>query len=275
MTSLTDVPINKPAAASPIARDTFAVRALLLGERLDLRGWENLDVLATTPLAVRVHRSGIAILLRYGVVVFYDVPPQDEIAFLDVLRARTLNPYPSPETEALEARVVPGMKETLSGNVVTLDAATTERLQLVADVLGKSVVLALYESRVASTFDAVEPLAQQLERAGTMAAKAPELLRHIGSTLLVDHRMVGRVAVAEKPEILWDHPELEGLFIRLEDEFEIRERHAALERKLGVISRTAETLLELIQSRHALRVEWYIVALIIVEVLLTLYQLFR
>jgi required for meiotic nuclear division protein 1 len=274
MTSLTDPLTRTPAGNLPIARDDFKIRAVLLGERLDLRGWENLDVLATTPLAVRVHRSGIAILLRYGVVVFFDVPPQDEIAFLDVLRARTLNPYASPETELLEARVMPGAKETLSGNVVTLDAATIERLQLVADVLGKSVVLALYESRIASTFDAIEPLAEQLEQTGTLVAKAPELLRHIGSTLLVDHRMVGRVAVAEKPEILWDHPELEGLFIRLEDEFEIRERHEALERKLAVISRTAETLLELIQSRHALRVEWYIVALIIVEVLLTLYELF-
>jgi uncharacterized Rmd1/YagE family protein len=42
-----------------------------------------------------------------------------------------------------------------------------------------------------------------------------------------------------------------------------------------VISRIAETLLELIQSRHTLRVEWYIVALIIVEIALTLLQTFR
>jgi uncharacterized Rmd1/YagE family protein len=42
-----------------------------------------------------------------------------------------------------------------------------------------------------------------------------------------------------------------------------------------VISRTGETLLELIQSRHSLRVEWYIVALIIVEIALTLFQTFR
>ena len=44
---------------------------------------------------------------------------------------------------------------------------------------------------------------------------------------------------------------------------------------LAVISRTAETLLELIQNRHSLRVEWYIVALILVEIGLTLFQTFR
>ena len=47
-----------------------------------------------------------------------------------------------------------------------------------------------------------------------------------------------------------------------------------LNRKLELISRTAETVLELLQHRHSLRVEWYIVILIVVEILLTLYELF-
>jgi len=43
--------------------------------------------------------------------------------------------------------------------------------------------------------------------------------------------MVGRAEISEKPELLWDHPGLEGLFVRLQDEFEIRERHQSLERR--------------------------------------------
>ena len=86
--------------------------------------------------------------------------------------------------------------------------------------------------------------------------------------------MVGRVEVSEKPELLWEYPELEKLYVRLEDEFEIRERHLALERKLGIISRTAETLLDLLNNRRSLRVEWYIVLLIVAEILLTLYEMF-
>jgi uncharacterized Rmd1/YagE family protein len=88
----------------------------------------------------------------------------------------------------------------------------------------------------------------------------------------VEQRMVGRAEITEKPEILWDNSGLEGLFARLEDEFELRERHAAIERKLGLIARTSQTLLELLSSRHALRVEWYIVILIVMELVLSLYQ---
>jgi hypothetical protein len=48
----------------------------------------------------------------------------------------------------------------------------------------------------------------------------------------------------------------------------------ALDRKLDVVCRTVETLLGLVQTRSSLRVEWYIVLLIIAEILLTTYPLF-
>ncbi|OGA27621.1 MAG: hypothetical protein A3I01_17640 [Betaproteobacteria bacterium RIFCSPLOWO2_02_FULL_65_24] len=85
--------------------------------------------------------------------------------------------------------------------------------------------------------------------------------------------MVGRAEIGDKPELLWDHPELEGLNALLEDEFEIHERLAALDRKLELVARTERTLAELISTRHALRVEWYIVALIVLEIALTVYEL--
>jgi uncharacterized Rmd1/YagE family protein len=67
---------------------------------------------------------------------------------------------------------------------------------------------------------------------------------------------------------------LEVLYVRLESEFELRERQLALERKLEVIGRTAQTVLDLLQARRSLRVEWYIVILIVMELLLSLYEQF-
>ena len=252
----------------------FGARALLIGERLDLRSWERVETLASTPLAVSLHGHGVAVLFRYGVVVFFNAAPQDEISFLEVIRPKVVNPYGTAETESVEIRVAPTAKETIIGGVVTLEQLSIERLQLIADTLAKSVVLALYESRVGAAFERTEPLARQVENTGKVKGRPRELLKNIGGTLVVEHLMVGRVAVVEKPELLWERPELEGLFIRLEDEFELRERHDILDQKLRVVSRTAETLLELIHSRHSLRVEWYIVILIVFEISLTLYEMF-
>jgi uncharacterized Rmd1/YagE family protein len=101
----------------------------------------------------------------------------------------------------------------------------------------------------------------------------PEGLKHIGAMLLIESRMVGRAQIGDKAELLWDHPELEGLNALLEDEFEIHERLAALDRKLELVARTERTIVDLISTRHSLRVEWYIVSLIVLEILLTIYQL--
>jgi uncharacterized Rmd1/YagE family protein len=86
--------------------------------------------------------------------------------------------------------------------------------------------------------------------------------------------MVGRVEVGEKPDVLWDLPGLARLFSRLEDEYELQERRLGVDRKLDLISRTVGTLVDLRQNTQALRLEWYIVVLIVIEIALTLYQMF-
>ena len=69
-------------------------------------------------------------------------------------------------------------------------------------------------------------------------------------------------------------PELEQLYSRLEDEFELTERAEIIDKKLELISRTVSTTLDLLQTQRGLRVEWYIVGLIIFEICLTLYDIF-
>jgi uncharacterized Rmd1/YagE family protein len=59
----------------------------------------------------------------------------------------------------------------------------------------------------------------------------------------------------------------ERLNLHLENEYELRER------KLALINQTAETVVNLMQTRSMLRVEWYIVILIVVSVLLSIYSM--
>jgi uncharacterized Rmd1/YagE family protein len=255
-------------------RPDFKARAVLVADRIDLRAWEAEERLASNPLAVAVPGGGVAVLFRYGVVVFFDVTAEEEAAFLERIARLIGGPLVTPETEEVDVRVHQRAHEGMQGDRILLAGDEIERLQIVADILSKSVILALYETRMAASFDLVEPLAVELERRGRVAGRPKELRRQIGSMLLTEHLMVGRFAVAEKPELLWDHPELEGLYIRLEDEFEIKERHEDLARKLNLIGRVVQTVAQLQEAAHSLRLELYIVILIVVEILLTVYELF-
>jgi uncharacterized Rmd1/YagE family protein len=255
----------------PIGSRAFRARALLLGARLDLRSWPEAETLSRAPLTTRLAGGGLAVLFRYGVAVLFDAPAESEKALRERLAPLTEHRYRSPEAEELDVRIEEARPEGLLEGALMLQSAGLERLQLVAEALSKSVVLAHYETRLAADFDCIEPLALALERRGRIGGRTREHLKRIGALLLIESRMVGRAEIGDKPELLWEHPRLEHLNALLEDEFEIRERLAALDRKLELVARTERTLVDLMGARHALRVEWYIVALIAVEIALTLY----
>jgi uncharacterized Rmd1/YagE family protein len=96
----------------------------------------------------------------------------------------------------------------------------------------------------------------------------------MGESLLVQHRVSGRVAVGEKPDVLWDRPDLERLYARLEDEYELSERVETLNRKLTVVSDTATTLADIVDTKRSLRLEIIVIVLIAVEVVIAFYDIF-
>ncbi|MBI5041156.1 MAG: RMD1 family protein [Gammaproteobacteria bacterium] len=257
------------------SQSRIQARALFVGERIDVRAFEGAERVAESPLLVRAGSRGCAALFRYGAVVLFEMQPLEQVSFLGQLAPLVSGAIAQPESEDVELTVSAGGDERVdpSGGISLTDTSV-ERLQLVAEVLAKSVVLAHYERQVAKVFDSIEPLAAGLRQAGRVGSQARELLRQIGDVLMVEHKMVGRVEVAEKPDLLWDHPLLERFYARLVDEYELTERHRALDQKLELIARTAETVLDLLQHRRSLRVEWYIVILIVVEIFLSLYELF-
>jgi uncharacterized Rmd1/YagE family protein len=255
-------------------QDRIQVRALFLGQKIDLLPFRQSDPLAVEPLMVSTGESGCAVLFDYGVAVLFGVSGIEEAKFLSDIQGLIVDPFSTAETEDAVIRLSPAQAGRVDNDTIDLADFDLPGLQLVASVLAKSVVLAEYESGAARVFDQVEPFAVSLQRPKFRRGRAAELLKQIGNSLMIQHKIVGRVEIIDKPELLWEYPELDRLYARLEDEYEIRERHHALERKLALVSRTAETALDLQHQNMGLRLEWYVVILIVIEVLLSLYELF-
>jgi uncharacterized Rmd1/YagE family protein len=265
---------NEQPAAAAISKSAFTARALYVGERIDLR--KHLPAgrfSAQQPATVPIAGGGMAVVFRYGAAIFFDVAAADQASYLRELAPLVEDPYDRPESEEIPLSISREKREGVETGAVILRDSSVERLQVVA-ALGKSVALAQYEADVAANFDQIEPFAVELERRGRGGRDMRLLLRQIGRGLLNEHKMVARVEVSERPELLWDHPELEQLYLRLEDEFELQERTEILDRKLELISRTVETILDLLQRDRSSRVEWYIVILIVLEIVLSVYGLF-
>ena len=218
---------------------------------------------------------GVALLFRFGAVVTIGTTDEQERSLIARIAPCVRDAFATPETEEALLHINPGHSEGVDASgKINLHTDSEERLEVVAHVLAKTTVLAYYEKRASDGVEQVERLAQRM-REGDMPGGDKDLLQQIGDTLLTEVRTVGRVEVTEKPEVTWDHPEVDGLYMRLAAEFELVERDRALSRKLALISSVAERCLDLLNTRRALRVEWYIVGLIVFELVVGLVQLWR
>ncbi|MBE9029471.1 RMD1 family protein [filamentous cyanobacterium LEGE 11480] len=267
-----------PASLDWDSTTRISVQARLVGERLILKTLETTDPLATNPLMTRAGKAGCAVLLRYGVVVLFNLTALEAASFLETLKPFVKEPKVETVTENLALAFKSGApdqlgKERIERDVLWLRNNDVERLQIVAEALAKSVVLEYYEAEIAKIFDRMQVFATAIQNQSARPPKEHELLRDVGGTLLIQQKMLGSVEVGEKPDPIWDHPELDRLYLRLEDEYELRERLLALERKLDLIAKTVETVLGILQRDSSHRVEWYIVILIVVEILLSVYDL--
>lgn len=247
-------------------------RALLLGERLDHRGLPREGAPASDPVPLATAEGFTAFAFRWGAVVFIGATPAQEAAMVAMLRPRVTTPLPSPVEEA--ARIAGGAEQdgVDPDGVIRLRDLSVPRLAVVADALAKSAALAHQEALLSQALDRLEPVITTLRTEGRLAASSRALHRQIGHALAARSRTTARVEAEEKPEILWDHPALERLHGRLADEYELKERSAALDRKLALIGDTIEGILALIQGRRAMGLEMAIVGLVGIEVVFTFWE---
>src|SRR6202165_1991701 len=256
------------------AAPQLTAHALLIGDRINTAGFEG-QVLSSAPLAVRVGSSGLAVVFRYGVVVFIGLSATEEADFLERLQGRTFGKITPPEEEWAKIQVAKEAEEPIPvGGPILVRELSLERLLVVSDALAKSVVLGRDEREVTNVFDTIEPFARELANFGKTSRNRTDLLKLLGNALLVQHRVSGRVAVGEKADGLWGLHTLERLYARQEDEYELSERVETLNRKLAVIADTATTLSDIIDTKRSLRLEMIVVILIAFEIVITFYEIY-
>jgi uncharacterized Rmd1/YagE family protein len=251
----------------------LTAHALQVGDRINTASFEG-QILSSAPLAVRVGEHSVAVLFRYGVVVLIGLSAEEESNFLERLQSRIFGRITPPEEERANIQIAKEAEEPIPGGPILVKELSVERLLLVSDALAKSVVLGHDEREVANVFDTIEPFAYELAKFGKTSRNRTNLLKLMGNALLVQHRVSGRVAVGEKPDVLWDRPDLERLYARLQDEYELGERVETLNRKLAVISDTASTLSDIIDTKRSLRLEIIVVFLIAFEIVITFYEIY-
>ncbi len=174
------------SASSP---SILSARAVVLGERIDTAGLERSDALSAAPLSFRAG-EGLVVVFRYGVVVMIGLAAKLEDETLRGILPRVQGALSEREEESIQLALRDDEDEGVgSDGVVRIGALAPDKLLVVADALAKSAALAQDERQVAQVFDTVEPWARQLAHSGASPGGRRDMLRLIGSALLVQHRL--------------------------------------------------------------------------------------
>src|ERR1700674_2386628 len=107
--------------------------ALHVGDRINTIGFEG-EALSAIPLALRVGKTGIAVLFRYGVAVLIGLSPEDETSFLAKLTPRIGGKLARFEEEtAIIERANEPEDQVQVGGPIQLREMLPERLLVIAD----------------------------------------------------------------------------------------------------------------------------------------------
>jgi hypothetical protein len=198
--------------------DELIVHARHLGTRIDTRG-----LAADIVLRELASAAGLTFAFRYGVAVTF-CTTADRIPALDMaLLAHVQEPADQQEIETASLHITDGGKDRVDEDgVIQLADDEEPRLLLVATVLAHSVMLSRDEMLVSEVFDSSVPLVADLQVNGKARLSIPAVMRMVGRVLAARQRVMGTAQAGERPDLLWDHPDLDRLYTRLEAEYERR-----------------------------------------------------
>jgi uncharacterized Rmd1/YagE family protein len=216
--------------------------------------------------------GGYLVVFKYGVVVYFGLQTAEKDAHKKEIHSAAKNIHSYQETET--ATLAQGSdKMTVYDGNISLPSISKEQVLVIADILGKSVILSWYESQVNEMFETIEPIAEKMKKGRILKGKK-QLIQTLGGALSIQNAMLSRIRLDDKPDILWDMPELEKLYHLLNSDYEIIERQRVLEGRLKMITDTISFNTDILDYVSSHRVEWYITLLIVVEIVLTLYEMF-
>jgi required for meiotic nuclear division protein 1 len=254
--------------------DRLTALVLNVANHIETKQLKTLPVISLAPLTVRLPSGGVAVIFRFGCVVLFAANDSDREWLIHLLEPACTGIQETFSEETVKILVDPDHEEGPEGDDIYLHTPDLDRIRIVGEILAKSNQIDFLESRLSSEFDKIEPLALDLADDGAFSINTRTLMKTVGTMLLAEQRMANRGDVTDRFNSLLTNADLVLLHARLEDEYELTERSLLIEHQLSTIGRTATTLLEAIRYSSSHKVEIYILVLIFMELLLSIYGYF-
>ena len=121
-------------------------------------------------------------------------------------------------------------------------------------------------------FGRTDALVDRLEKTGTVRARPARLHRFIGEAITSRNEVLSVLHLLDKPDEVWEDPELDRIYDDLRAEFDLTDRYQSLEIKLRGVQESLELVLDVARDRRMWLLEMSIAGLILVELVLSIWR---
>src|SRR3989344_6913651 len=249
----------------------YQAETIYIGESIDLKkvqeGVKQYSYLnRDDPLVIKLLKDQYAVLTKFGTVTFWNVSVRLRQQFLNEIRPYVKNKkehYPYDEDTRV---LIGGGVEKVTFEKVYSAHLNVEKIKIISYVLSQSVALERYEDDIGNSLSETEAVVDNLKTKGKALFSEKKLLKQIGGVFSVKQTTVVHLALFDKPESIWESPDLETLYNRMSYEYDLKVRFDVLDKKIDYLSDISKMMIEFLAEKRNAFLETVIIVLIVIEI---------
>lgn len=204
----------------------------------------------------------------YGVAVFWGMPRQEAIQFLEEIKPFETQPIEDIETD--EFTYVYGDVSKIVEDEIILPNHDILTRFAISHGIAQSVKLGTFEMAIQKTFNSMKHIPEDLSKHGKILLSRKEIRTRMGALFIERTTINLHLDILDTPEIFWEYPELEHYYKLISNYLDLQTRVDVLNQRLRIMHELFEMLGNELNHQHSSRLELVIIWLIVIEVILIL-----
>jgi len=231
------------------------------------------DVLHVTNLK----RPGDIFFFNHGCFVCWGFKKKFEDKILEVAQEFSINRSLHVESDHFYYQY--GQETTIDSHeklrldIITLDSEDSQIKLAISYGLAQSIKLEAFEDAIQLAIKTNSTLPEEIASRGEISLSRRAIFKRIGEIFIARSSINLNIEYLDAPEFFWRNPNMEPYYIMTKKYLDIPSRVMALNQKLDVLQELLDILNSQVQHRHSSLLESIIIILIVVEILVSLFQL--
>jgi required for meiotic nuclear division protein 1 len=213
-------------------------------------------------------------LYAFGSGVFINMEHHEIVDFISyITKIDTALKNPQYEYTDEYNLTVEDDRREFTNDMMIVNELSPYHIEIISNVLAKSVALEKIEKGIGDLFDELEGLIQRL-KVGNLRYRGNMLAKMSARILTFKYDTTSVIMILDKPEITWTDEMAEKLFNRMSRLFELDERYEKIAKKSDTLMDILSVFSTLTQHQKSNNLEWMIIILIVIEIVISLIDFF-